>query len=74
MWTKTFWRDAAERAAKTGAQAFAALLTVGMTVLDLDWGNAAAVVGTAAVASLLTSILSSGVGDHESASLLGGDR
>ncbi|RVW02998.1 holin [Rhodococcus xishaensis] len=70
MWTITFWSDAAERAIKTAVQAFAALLVVGTTVLDLDWGNALAVVGTAALASLLSSLASGGVGDRETASLL----
>lgn len=70
MWTKTFWLDAAERATKTGVQASLALFTVGVTVLDLDWGNAAAVAGTAALVSLGTSIISSGVGRPDSASLI----
>ncbi|WP_064075920.1 holin [Prescottella equi] len=71
MLTKKFWTDSAERAAKTGAQTLLALLAVGTTVLDLDWGNALAVTGTATLVSLLTSIVSSTIGDPSSASALG---
>ncbi|GAA4809677.1 holin [Tomitella cavernea] len=70
MWTIDFWEDTGERAVKTAVQALLALLAVGTTVLDLDWGNAAAVVGTAALVSVLTSLVSSGIGDHDSPSLL----
>ncbi|WP_027500802.1 holin [Rhodococcus sp. UNC363MFTsu5.1] len=70
MWTKGFWQDASERAMKTGAQVLLALLTVGTTVLDLDWGSALSVSGTAAMVSILTSIVSAGFGDPNSPSLL----
>lgn len=68
MWSAAFWRDAAERAAKTAAQAIVALLVTGVTVVDIDWAQAAAVAGTAALVSVLMSVVSSGVGDPESAS------
>lgn len=71
MWTKSFWLDATERAVKTGTQSILALLVVdGSTVLSLDWGNAAAVAGTAALVSLGTSLISSGVGRPDSASMI----
>ena len=70
MWSLGFWRDALERAVKTAAQTVVGLLVAGVTVLDIDWGQAAAVTGTAALASILTSLISSGVGDHGSASLV----
>lgn len=70
MFELGFWKDCAERAIKTAVQALLALLAVGTTVLDLDWGNAAAVVGTAALVSVLTSLVSASVGDMGSASLV----
>lgn len=57
IWTAAFWKGAAERAIKTGAQALAALLAAGSTgLLDVDWGNALSVAGLAIVASVVTSI------------------
>ncbi|MFT3662003.1 MAG: holin [Gordonia sp. (in: high G+C Gram-positive bacteria)] len=73
MWTAQFWRDALERAIKTGAQTVAGLLVTGATILDIDWTQAVAVTGTAVLASLLTSLVSSGVGDPRSAALLADD-
>lgn len=74
MWSLGFWRDAVERAVKTAAQTVVGLLVAGVTVLNIDWGQAAAVTGTAALASILTSLISTGVGDHESPSLVDGGR
>lgn len=71
MWTKAFWLDATERAVKTGVQSVLALLLVdGVTVLSLDWANAGAVAGTAALVSIGTSIVSTGVGRPDSASMI----
>ena len=70
MWTKKFWRDAAERAAKTGAQALAALFVTGVTILTIDWGQAAAVTGTMMMMSVLTSVMSAGVGSNTTAAAL----
>jgi len=51
-----FIRDVIERAIKTAAQSGAALLTVdGTNILNLDWKHFAAIVGTAALYSVLTS-------------------
>lgn len=59
IWTAAFWRAAAERSIKTGAQTGAALLTAaGTGLIDTDWQTAASVSGMAAVISLLTSIAS----------------
>jgi hypothetical protein len=60
MWTKQFWKDAAERAIKTFAQALVAVFAVSQatTVLNVDWKAALATAGTAVVVSLLTSIVS----------------
>lgn len=53
---KSFWRGAAERAIKTGAQTLLSLVTVGQAVTDMDWPGALAITATAVLASLLTSI------------------
>ncbi|GAB3135735.1 hypothetical protein GCM10027289_29890 [Tsukamurella serpentis] len=70
MFTKKFWRDATERAIKTAAQSAIGVFAADVTVLSLNWPAAGAVVGTATLLSYLTSIVSSGVGDRESASAL----
>ncbi len=70
MFTKTFWKDTAERAVKTFAQSMAAVLTAGVTgVLDVDWINALSVCLLATLVSVLTSIGSGYVGD-DSASVM----
>lgn len=59
MFTKSFWLDTAERAAKTFAQVLLAVFAIsGVTVLNADWPTALATAGTAVLASFLTSILS----------------
>lgn len=66
MWTKTWWRKVADRAAKTAAQTF--ILTVGSDMLGwmkLDWKFiAVAVVGMAAL-SFATSVATTKVGDDK---------
>lgn len=57
LWTISFWKGAAERGIKTGAQTLAAYFVIGTTgVLDFDWVAALSITGAAIVASLLTSI------------------
>ncbi len=71
MLTSTFWRDALERCLRTAAQALLGVLTVaGVTVLDVDWQQAGAVAVTAALVSLLMSVVASGVGTPGTASVL----
>lgn len=68
--TQVFWLDASERALKTAAQA-ALVLIVGnnVSIWSLDWGQVFSAVLMGALASLLTSIASSGAGGN-SASLI----
>jgi len=69
MWTWTFWKQALERAIKTAAQVGAALLGVaGLGILDVDWKSVGSVIALAVVASLLTSIATSEVGQANSPS------
>ena len=72
MWTARFWKDASERALKSAAQAV--LLYVGgdqvLNAWTVDWPQAGAIAGGAALLSVLTSIVSSKVGDSSSASLV----
>lgn len=69
MFTLSFWKDAFERAVKTFAQS-----VVGAGVVlpgDFFSGDVLQVAAVASVISVLTSIISSGVGsDKESASLV----
>lgn len=59
IWTKAFWKGAAERGIKTIAQSLAAVIAVGSTgLLDVDWLSALSIAGAAGLASLLTSIAS----------------
>lgn len=56
MFTKTFWKDTAERAVKTFAQSFVASLAVATGLLNVDWVNALSIAGLAAVISVGTSV------------------
>lgn len=69
MFTVAWLKDAAERAAKTFAQSLLSLMTVGTAITDVDWGSALALSGTAAAVSVLTSVVSAGVGNRGTASL-----
>lgn len=69
MFTKTFWKQAAERAVKTFAQGLLGVASAGaLGVLDVNWGQAASAGALAAVLSLLTSIVTSGIGQPDSPS------
>lgn len=71
MWTTNFWKQAAERAIKTFAQAGLALLTGdGLGVLDINWGDVASVGALAALASVLTSIVTSSIGEPNDPSMI----
>lgn len=56
IWTAEFWKGASERALKTFAQTLAAMFVVGVPLFDLDFVQGLQLAGTAALASLLTSI------------------
>lgn len=58
MFTKLFWKDTVERVVSTGAQAAIALLTVdGFDLANFDLEQGAAVVGIAALVSLLKALV-----------------
>lgn len=72
MWTVRFWRDATERMVKSAAQG--ALLYLGgdqvLGAWHANWAAAGGIALGAAILSLLTSLVSSRVGDPSSASLV----
>lgn len=71
MWTSTFWKQALERAIKTFAQGVLALLAGdGLGVVDVNWGDVASVGALAAIASILTSLVSAPVGETDSPSVV----
>ena len=64
LFTAYFWKGALERAIRTYAQALFAILTGGMIVTDTrQWKEALLSSAVAAVLSVLTSIVASGIGD-----------
>lgn len=71
MRTKEFWVSAGERAVKTFAQSLLATLIVFTGVLDVNWINSLSAAGLATLVSVLSSIVSSGVGPDGSPSLVG---
>jgi hypothetical protein len=61
--TAAFWEATAERSVKTLAQTLIAVFTVsGVTPANIDFAEAAYTGGMAALLSVLTSIVSSGIG------------
>jgi len=70
VFTASFWRDAAERAIKSAAQAGILALGGGaVDVLTLDWATLAGAAGGGALLSMLTSIASVTVTQRGTASL-----
>ncbi len=73
MWTLKFWKDAGERAVRTFAQVLLAFLVIEGYQIgfeDVEWMRATSVGGVAATASVLFSIVGTGVGNPTDASLL----
>ena len=72
IFNKVFWADAAERAAKSVAQALLLLFGTGQQVFNIFTVNpkqAFGIAGGAAVLSVLTSIVSAKITSSDSASL-----
>lgn len=72
MWTKLFWKEAAERAAKSAAQAAVALIGVDALIpaWNIDWLSIGGAALTMAVLSVLTSIVSNPLADKGTPSLV----
>jgi hypothetical protein len=71
VFTRIFWTQALERAAKSAAQALVGMWTLDrFDVLHADWPLAAGIAGGAAVLSLLTSVISAPVSPQHSPSLV----
>jgi hypothetical protein len=69
MWSGKFWRDASERTVRTMAQTLLALLgNQVVNVVALDWAQIMSITVGAGIVAVLTAIVATGVGDHESAS------
>lgn len=72
LFTRAFWLDAAERAAKTAAQFAIGGLGLGemTSAWETDWLLGLGFAATGAVLSLLTSIASAGAGSPGNASVI----
>lgn len=74
MWTRLFWKQAAERAIKTALQAALTLWAVGnnsaFNIVSVDWGQTLGVSAGMALVSVFTSILSTQIGDTDTPSLV----
>jgi hypothetical protein len=70
MFTSLFWKQAAERSIKSAAQALLGLwvLDGAFNVLTVDWPLAGGVAAGAAVLSVLTSVVTAGIGEPDSPS------
>lgn len=71
LFTTRFWADAAERAITTAAQSAIAVIGVDALtpIIEVDWAGVGGIAATAAVLSVLKSLVASQVGDT-SASLV----
>jgi len=63
MWTLAFWKAAAERALKTGAQTAIAAIGTTAAFHEVNWAVIGSVVALAVVLSVLMSIVSAAVTD-----------
>lgn len=70
IYSPAFWKDAAERAVSTAAQAAIGVLTAGAVgLVEVDWAATGSIAGLAAVVSVLKSLVAGTSGDG-SASLV----
>ena len=80
MFTLSFWKQAIERAVKTGAQAAVAAFaltdpnSVGFDVLAADWSAVGSFAAGGVILSVLTSIISANLGQPGSPSLVPTDQ
>ena len=73
MFTASFWKQAAERALRTVAQALVAVIAAtSFDWFSADWRAIAGTALTAGVLSLLTSIASAGIGEKGTPSIVAG--
>ena len=71
LFTGSFWLDALERAIKTAAQTVLGLIGTNVAdVTSLDWHEVGIATAFTTGLSILTSIVSSGIGEHGTASVL----
>lgn len=72
MFTLTFWKQTAERAIATGAEAVLAVITVDGAVgsFDLDVVHVASIAGLAALAAVLKGLVASQTGSSTSPSFV----
>ena len=77
MWTVDFWKAAGERALKTFAQVWAAVLAgpavgdvIGVDLLHVGWRDSVSFAAGAALLSLLASIASAQIGPKGSPSVV----
>lgn len=71
MWTKLFWKQVAERAVKTFIQTMVVAVGLGepgADVFHLNWRAALGVAVAATVASVISSLLTAGMGAKNSPS------
>lgn len=71
MWKAAFWKDAVERAIRTFAQTFGAVvLAAGTGLLDTDWLTGVSAAGMAGLLSVLTSLASEVKSPNGTASMM----
>lgn len=63
MWTKEFWRDTAERAIYTFAEAMLGFMAV--SYKDIDWPNALCVSGAALLVTIFKCIVTQAIADKK---------
>lgn len=71
MWSKAFWKDAAERTVGTTAASLAASLPA-VGLLEVDWLAALSVSGMAGLLTLLKALAAHTVGDPDTGGVVNG--